>query len=104
MSLSAWDRLLLHENLIWAWRKAARLYARTEGLHNESEVASFDLTLEQSLESIRDDFEQLRYELQPIKLLPQPKSPDGGVPRMRQSFHIAVRDQVAWIAMVNAIG
>jgi hypothetical protein len=104
MSLSAWDRLLLRENLFWAWQKAAALYRTTEVLHDQSEVASFDLDLEANLESIRRDFARGAYKLQSIKLLPQPKGPDGNKHRMRQSFQISVRDQVAWIAVVNAIG
>ena len=102
--LPAWDRLLLKENLIWAWRKAELLYRRTEGLQDQAEVAAFDLDLDNNLEQIRSAFRDGVFATQPVKLLPQPKTPLKNKPRMRQSFQVSVRDQVAWIAFVNAIG
>jgi hypothetical protein len=101
MSLPAWDRLLLTENLYWAWRKAQFLYARTEGMHDEREVAAFELDLEHNLNVIQREFASRSYRLTPLRLLPQPKSAEG---EMRQSFQVSVRDQVAWIALINAIG
>jgi hypothetical protein len=98
-------RILLPENLNWAWKKAKNLYQMSDGLYDKAEVAAFELDLESQLNSIEDQFRQGAYQLSPLRLLPQPKKPDkDGRPRMRQSFHIAVRDQVAWIAIVNGIG
>ena len=99
------ERLLLPENLYWAWKKAYRLYSQVEGIFERLDVSAFELELEDNLKGIHKDFRKGRYLLQPMRLLPQPKKPDeDGSARMRQSFRISVRDQVAWIAFVNAIG
>lgn len=97
--------LISSENLSWAWRKARRLYTAADGPHDAAEIAGFELDLENQLKSIAKDFANGRYKMSPMVLLPQPKKPgDDGRSRMRQSFHISVRDQVAWIALVNVIG
>ncbi|MDB5406371.1 MAG: hypothetical protein JWL84_1283 [Rhodospirillales bacterium] len=93
------------ENLTWAWQKARRLYESADGSVNFGEVAAFELDLERNLRSIAHDFLDLSYCLHRLALIPQPKKPDKyGNPRLRQSFHVSVRDQVAWIALVNVIG
>ncbi|MDI1266373.1 MAG: hypothetical protein PS018_24270 [bacterium] len=104
MPISAFNRFVLKQNLVWAWRKAAFLYRRTDGLQDQEHVAEFDLDLEKNLDEIAEDLEAGRYELAPIRLLPQPKVADGNAVRSRQSFQVSVRDQVTWIALVNAIG
>lgn len=97
--------VLQPENFIWAWKKTKRLYRSADGLFNPGEVAAFDLDLMDQLRRIRKRFEAGTYSLKPIRLLPQPKKPDqNGVPRVRQSFEISVADQVAWIAILNALG
>ena len=41
----------------------------------------------------------------PLRPLPFPKNPGAdGKPRLRQLFQVAVRDQVAWTAVVNVVG
>lgn len=103
--MSYLDLLLLPENLTWAWRKAKRMYATADNLHDQGELAEFDLGLEANLLGIWTEFMDGSYRPRPLRLLPQPKKPDGdGNPRMRQSFHVSVRDQVAWIAVANALG
>jgi len=97
MSLGAMDRLLLKQNLVWAWRKAVHLYRVTDGLQNQEEVAAFDLDLERNLDRIARDIKSEAYKLAPLRLLPQPKSSDPGVVRSRQSFEVSVRDQVTWM-------
>lgn len=97
--------LLMPENLLWAWRKARRCYRMADGLFDQAELAAFELNLEAELAAIRHDFEMGSWRNRPIKLVPQPKKPDkDGRPRLRQSFEVAVRDQVAWIALVNVLG
>ena len=99
------ESIISSENLNWAWRKARRLYRSGDGLYDFAEVAEFELDLESQLKSISNDFETGKYELAPLILLPQPKKPskEGSI-RMRQSFHISVRDQVAWLAITNVVG
>lgn len=99
------DRVILADNLIWSWRKARRLYQSGDAVHDQGEVAAFDLNLEAELRSIADDLASGRYVCAPLRVLPQPKRADEeGVPQMREAFLPKVRDQVAWIAVVNAIG
>ncbi len=93
------------ENLTWAWRKALWLYQTADGPIDAAEIAAFELDLERELDDIARDFTNSSYEMEPLILLPQPKKPDEqGRPRLRQSFHISVRDQVAWLALINVIG
>lgn len=81
------------------------MYQSADGPVDWAEISAFELDLEAQLEGIASDFRRLRYKLTPLRLLPQPKKPDdAGNPRLRQSFHIAVRDQVAWIALLNVVG
>ena len=99
------ELLLLPENLLWAWRKVQRCYGMADSLFDQAEIAAFDLNLENELASIKRDFETGNWENRPIRLIPQPKKPSKeGKPRLRQYFDIAVRDQVAWIAIVNVLG
>ncbi|MFB0872150.1 MULTISPECIES: hypothetical protein [unclassified Sphingobium] len=97
--------LLMPENLLWAWRKVRRCYRMADGLFDQAEIAAFELNLEAELASIRHDFETGNWRNRPIRLVPQPKKPGkDGKPRLRQYFEVAVRDQVAWIALVNVLG
>ena len=99
------QHLTSSENLTWAWKKAQWLYRTADGPVDLAEVAAFELDLERQLKLIGTKFLNLSYRLRPIILLPQPKKPkDDGKARLRQSFQVSVRDQVAWIALVNVIG
>ena len=99
------EQLTSRENLVWAWQKAKRLYDSADGPVDWGAITAFELDLERQLDAIAKDFTNLKYRLTPLILLPQPKKPDDdGNPRLRQSFHVAVRDQVAWLALVNVIG
>lgn len=99
------ELLILPENLLWAWRKARKCYRMADGLFDQAELAAFELNLEAELDSIRSDFAEWKYVCAPLKLVPQPKKPDAnGKPRFRQYFQLAVRDQVAWIALANVLG
>lgn len=99
------ELLLLPENLLWAWRKVRRCYRMADGLYDQAEVAAFELNLEAELAAIRHDFATGNWKNRPVRLVPQPKKPDkDGKPQLRQYFEIAVRDQVAWVALVNVLG
>jgi len=99
------DQLVSPENLVWAWQKAKRLYESSDVPVDWGAITAFELNLENELAAISQDFINLTYRMTPLILLPQPKKPDeSGNPRLRQSFHVAVRDQVAWLALVNVIG
>lgn len=92
-------------NLRWAWEKVRREATPGDIWFDEVELAKFELELGQNLQSIAREFMSGNYRLTKLRPLPFPKH-DGedGKPRVRQVFQVALRDQVAWMAMVNVIG
>ena len=102
--MTFYERLLLPENLYYAWKKAKYLYRISDGYIDNGELAKFELDLECQLELIRDRFKNYTYYPQEIKPLPRPKKIENNIPWNRQYFHVSVLDQVAWIAIVNALG
>ncbi|NTV46919.1 MAG: hypothetical protein HGB11_10460, partial [Chlorobiales bacterium] len=102
--MTPYERLLLRENLVYAWRKARRLYQMSDGYIDRAELAAFEINLEQELASIKAQIQKGTYKLRKIRPLPRPKKLEDGKPVNRQYFHISVRDQVAWIAVANALG
>lgn len=100
----AYDRLLLPENLNYAWNKAKRLYSMLDGYVDNSELAEFELNLEERLTRIQRQFKKCVWRPKRLRPLPRPKKVENNVPIDRQYYHIAVEDQVAWIAVANALG
>lgn len=102
--MQPYERLLLPENLNYAWQKAKNLYRMADGYSDNAELAEFELDLERRLLAIQRQFERGIYRLNPLRPLPRPKKIDiNGVPIDRQYYHATVDDQVAWIAVVNAL-
>ena len=92
-------------NLRWAWEKVRNEAQPGDIWFDEIELAAFELELERNLASIAQEFRKGDYEPSPLKPLPFPKHPDKeGNPRIRQMFQVAIRDQVAWVAVVNIVG
>jgi len=103
--MNAYDRLMLPENLNFAWNKVKRMIGFSDGYYNLNELAAFEINLEVELKSIRRSFESGSYQLDKLKPIPRPKKRDKKNKCVdRQYYHISVRDQVAWIALVNALG
>ncbi len=102
--MTPFERLLLPENLVYAWRKVKKIYAAADGYFDFAELHAFEINLEQELASIRADFERGEYRNIPLRPLPRPKKMEGTRATNRAYFHVSVRDQVAWIAVVNALG
>ena len=102
--MTAYDRLLLRENLNYAWLKAKKLYRTADGYIDNGELAEFELDLEKRLIGIRQQFERGVWRLKKLRPLPRPKKIKDNLPVDRQYYHVAVDDQVAWIAVVNALG
>lgn len=102
--MTAYERLLLPENLNYAWQKAKRLYQMSDGYVDHGELAEFELDLELQLKRIHQQFENGAYRLETLRALPRPKKMKEGEPVNRQYYHVAVEDQVAWIAVANALG
>lgn len=92
-------------NLRWAWEKVRNEAQPGDIWFDEIELAAFELELEKNLESIGRELFRGSYIMTSLKPLPFPKDPDEeGNPRLRQTFQIATRDQVAWTAVVNVVG
>ncbi|WP_417271468.1 RNA-directed DNA polymerase [Celeribacter sp.] len=102
--MSIHSRLLLPENLNYAWIKTKSLLRMADGYLDRAEVAAFEIDLEQNLLEIHRQFEHGKYRLKPLRPLPRPKKISDDQPINRQYYHVAIEDQVAWIALVNAIG
>ncbi|MEM5518975.1 RNA-directed DNA polymerase [Henriciella sp. AS95] len=102
--MSVLERLLQPENLNYAWTKTKALIRAADGFVDSAEVAAFEIDLEQSLLKIHRQFERGSYKLKKLRPLPRPKKISEERPDDRQYYHIAIEDQVAWIAVVNALG
>lgn len=103
--ISFLDRVCDQLNLRWAWEKVKKASVPGDVWVDEAALASFDMRLGAELESIAADLKGLRYKIAPIRPMAFPKNPDeDGNPRVRQYFNFAIRDQVAWVAVVNVLG
>lgn len=99
------DRLLLPDNLYWAWNRAKQSYRSGDSWFDDYAITKFEARLDEELRDIRRDFKRLKYRCGELRPLPQPKKANNHDEKpIRQSFCIPVRDQVAWIALVNVIG
>lgn len=93
------------KNLYWAWEKAKSFYQPGDIWFDELLVSQFEANLHNELLSIQSDIENGKYVLKPIRPVAFPKSSDKEEgARTRQTFWISVRDQVAWLAIVNILG
>lgn len=92
-------------NLRWAWEKVRHEATPGDIWFDQVELAGFELELERNLQNIATEFRKGKYRLSPLRPMPFPKNPDkDGNPRVRQVFQVAIRDQVAWTAVVNVVG
>ncbi len=102
--MNAFQRLLHPSNLNYAWAKAKRQFNLDDGYVDRGEIAEFELDLERRLKKIHKRFASGSYYLTKLKPLPRPKKYEGQDPINRQYYHVAIDDQVAWIALVNVLG
>jgi hypothetical protein len=99
------DQLFLPDNVIWAWQKVQRAYSYDRTWFNALELAQFEMTLHEQIDSIIEDFRSGTYRVGPAKPIPFPKKKEeDGTRPTRQMFWFSVRDQVAWMALINVIG
>jgi len=98
-------QLLLRENVYWAWQKVRNAYRFDRTWYDELELAEFEATLDEQVTFILNAFRKDHYRLSPARPVPFPKKPDAeGNKPTRQMFWFRVRDQVAWMALLNVIG
>ena len=92
-------------NLRWAWEKVRRASVPGDVWIDEIELAGFEVQLERNLQSIATEMRKGSYRMRLLRPMAFPKNPNkNGEPQVRQYFNVAVRDQVAWTAIVNVIG
>lgn len=92
-------------NMRWAWEKVKRASVPGDVWIDEADLAAFEVHLGRELQQLADDLSSRKFRMSPIRPMAFPKNPDEeGNPRVRQYFHFAVRDQVAWVAVVNILG
>jgi len=92
-------------NMRWAWEKVRRAAIPGDVWIDEIELAGFEVELEQNLQMIAAQIRKGRYHLSPLRPMAFPKNrSEDGKQQVRQYFHIAARDQVAWTAVVNVVG
>ena len=97
------------ENLLWAWEKTRQAYQVGDIWFDTLELANFEANLDLELNSIATSLNNGNYILRDLRPLPFPKGlgkdeNNCDTKRVRQTFEIAVRDQVLWAAVVNVIG
>lgn len=99
------DQLSDPINLRWAWEKVRKQCRPGDHWHDELEICDFELDLDENLNAIGRGLKGGTYRTGKLRPLPFPKAPDqDGLLRLRQSFHVPVRDQIAWVAFTNVIG
>lgn len=92
-------------NLRWAWEKVRGASTPGDVWINEIELSGFEVQLERNLQSIAAEMRKGRFRLRPLRPMAFPKNPKkNGEQQVRQYFNIAIRDQVAWTAVVNVVG
>lgn len=89
------------ENLFSAWRKLEKEFSFYDVWYEEESFKLFKCNLREELIQLSSEILDGSYRLSPIRPIPFPKK---GVENVRQSFRIAVRDQVAWVAVCNILG
>ncbi|WP_374005637.1 RNA-directed DNA polymerase [Delftia lacustris] len=93
------------QNMRWAWEKVKRASVPGDIWIDEADLAAFEVHLGRELHLLAEDLRSRKFRISPIRPMAFPKNPDGeGNPRVRQYFHFTVRDQVAWVAVVNVLG
>ena len=102
-----WPQIVNDANLRLAWRRASQYFAvNCSYFVDYAAIATFNMNLEANLRGIAEDFASGRYQMEPLRLAPQPKPKHdrASPPLMREIFWLAPRDQVAWLAVANVIG
>lgn len=112
-------------NLAFAWKKFKNAFKSGEVWVDEFDMLKFEANIEASLSSISEDIRKGKYLLTVMQEIPYPKASievsklgeedindpcvsyfEGSeyVLRYRAKYYVSIRDQVAWIAIINVIG
>lgn len=92
------------DNLMLAWRKVEGEMSRLDDWCDIMEFYAYKFMLKDNLIDLHQRLIDGRYEMQLIRPLPFPKGTDSdGNKRVRQFFHVAIEDQLVWIAYCNVV-
>jgi len=92
------------ENLYHAWNKAKHIYEyESDFVYIRKELSEFEADLQNKLNELAERLRNEKFALTPMIPMPLPKSSDGKV-ESRQNFHIALEDQIVWLAVINVLG
>lgn len=97
------------DNLMLAWGKLEGEMSSSDDWRDIMEFYAYKFTLKDNLMDLQDRLLKGTYQMQDLRPLPFPKGckrdDDGNVElRVRQYFHVAVEDQLVWIAYFNVKG
>ena len=106
IGITLMDQVTSLENMMLAWRKLERAFNYGDVWYDELLIAEFKMNLVDNLQVLAAEMKNGNYKMQAIRPIPFPK---GGTdkdnqPKVRQSFFIDFRDQLAWMAVCNVIG
>lgn len=111
MNINALDDLMAQvtsmENMMLAWRKLERAFNYGDVWFDELLIAEFKMNLVDNLQILADSIKSNEYRMRPIRPIPFPKGGKDQTTeelKVRQSFFIDFRDQLAWVAVCNVIG
>lgn len=94
------------ENMMLAWRKLERAFNYGDIWFDELLIAEFKMNLVDNLKELAVSIRKNEYQMKLIRPIPFPKGgkDENGNLKVRQSFFIDFRDQLAWMAVCNVIG
>ena len=97
------------DNLMLAWGKLEGEMLRSDDWRDIIELYAYKFALKDNMIYLRERLLNGTYRMQALRPLPFPKGckrdAEGHVElRVRQYFHVAVEDQLVWIAFFNVIG
>jgi hypothetical protein len=99
------DKIAHPQNVLWAWFKVKNALRYADTWVDELAIWEFELHLDVNVQSISRSLADGTFRLDPVKPLPQLKElEEGGRASVREYFWISIKDQVAWVSVVNVIG
>lgn len=88
----------------FAWKKAVHHMRTSDAIYDPFEVEEFQRNVDDNLLKLQQEIKSLGYKLQqPIPYF-TPKSLKDNTPRVRPMVHFSFKDQIAWAAVILALG
>lgn len=91
------------DNLMLAWCKLEGEMLQLDDWCDIMEFYAYKFQLKEKLIILHERLAEGSFRMQKLRPLPFPKGPSGDQRRVRQFFHVAIEDQLVWIAYCNVI-